>query len=180
MKKEIFQTIEIPENIEVNLDGNLLIVKGPEGELKREFDLHNLEFKKENNKIIVGHKKATKRDKKMINTIRAHINNMIQGVTKKFEYTLKICHSHFPMNVEVKDKEVIIKNFLGERVPRKAKILEGVDVKIDKEIITVNSTNKELAGQTAANIEKSTRIRKKDRRIFQDGIYIITKSGKEI
>jgi len=82
--------------------------------------------------------------------------------------------------VEIKDKEAIIKNFLGEKIPRKTKILEGAEVEMDKDIIKVRSVNKERAGHDAANFETATKIRKKDKRVFQDGIFIINKAGKEI
>jgi len=180
MKKEIFQNIEIPEGIEINIDGHSLNVKGPQGENRKSFNTRNLVFEKKENKIIIGSKKATKTEKRMMNTITAHINNMIKGVQEKFEYKLKICFSHFPMNVEIKGNEAVIKNFLGEKIPRKSKIPNGVEVKLDKEFITVKSQDKELAGQTAANFEKATRIKKRDRRVFQDGIFITSKSGKEI
>ena len=60
------------------------------------------------------------------------------------------------------------------------KLPEGIDLEIDKEIITIKSVNKEIAGQAAANFEAVTRIRGRDKRIFQDGIYIINKAGKEM
>jgi len=180
MKKELFQKIEIPENVEINIDGNSLDVKGKEGELKRKFDLHNLEIEKKDNQVIVGSKKATKREKKLLNTITAHIKNMIKGVQEKFEYKLKVCFHHFPITVEIKEGEAIIKNFLGESVPRKLKISKEIGIKLDKDIITINSIDKELAGQTAADFEKITRIKGVDKRIFQDGIFIINKAGKEI
>ena len=84
------------------------------------------------------------------------------------------------MSVDIKGKEATIKNFLGEKIPRKLKILDNVEINIEKDIITINSCDKELAGQTAANFEKATRIRMKDRRVFQDGIFITSKAGKEI
>lgn len=180
MKKEIFQTIEIPEGVEAELDGNMLTVKGPEGEVKKELRGENVNIEKRDNQIVVGNKKATKNEKKKINSIRAHIQNMIKGVTEKFEYQLKICYSHFPITVEIKDNEAIIKNFLGEKVNRKSRIPQGVDVKVDKDMISVSSVNKELAGQAAADLEKATKVSRKDRRIFQDGIFIINKAGKEI
>ena len=180
MKEELFQKIEIPEEVGVNIDENILNVKGKEGELKRTFGINNLIFEKKNNEIIIGSKNATKKEKKLMNTIVAHIKNMIKGVQQKFEYKLKVCFSHFPITVEINENEAVIKNFLGERIPRKLKILENVDVKVDREIITVSSIDKELAGQTAANFETATRIRNKDKRIFQDGIFITNKSGKEI
>lgn len=180
MKKDLSQIIEIPENVEVILEDQTIIVKGPEGENKREFRVAQITLEKKDNKIILKSKKTTKNEKKMINTMRAHIKNMIEGVQKKFEYELKICFSHFPMNVEIKEDHAIVKNFLGEKIPRKLKIPQGVDIKIDKGIITVTSSNKELAGQAAANFEKATRIRMKDRRVFQDGIFMINKAGKKM
>lgn len=180
MKKELYQKIEIPEGIEAEITGTILKIRGSEGESEKKFNTNNLEFKKEDNKIIIGNKKATKKEKKLMNTIASHIKNMIKGVQEKFEYQLKICFSHFPINVEIKDKEAIIKNFLGEKIPRKAKILGGVEVEVDKDIIKVKSVNKELAGQVAANFETATKIRKKDKRVFQDGIFIINKAGRDI
>jgi len=180
MKKKLSQIIEIPKEIEINLDGNRLTVKGPEGENEKTFNIINLVFEKKDNQIIIGCEKATKREKKMMNTISAHIKNMIKGVQKKFEYKLKVCFSHFPISIEIKENEAIIKNFLGEKIPRKVKISKDVEVKIDKGIITIISFDKELAGQTAANFETATRIKKKDRRIFQDGIFIISKNGREM
>lgn len=53
-------------------------------------------------------------------------------------------------------------------------------MKIEKDVIKIESFNKEAAGQTAANIEKTTMVRAKDRRVFQDGIFITEKYGKEI
>lgn len=180
MRKEIFQKIEIPSGVEVDIDGNIIVVKGKEGENARRFDVTNVEFKKQGNEIIIGHKKATKKEKKIINTIAAHIKNMIEGVQKKFEYKLKTVFSHFPITVEMKGNDVLVKNFLGEKTPRKTTVPEGVNVKVDKENITISSTDKELAGKAAANFENVTRIRMRDRRIFQDGIFIISKAGRDI
>jgi large subunit ribosomal protein L6 len=180
MKKELFQEIEVPKDVEAEIEGTALKVKGSEGEIEKKFNINNLEFIKKNGKIIIGNKKATKKEKKLMNTIASHIKNMVQGVQKKFEYRLKVCFSHFPISVEIKDKEVLIKNFLGEKIPRKTKISEGVEIEINKDIIKVMSVDKELAGQTAANFEAATKIRKRDKRIFQDGIFIINKAGRDL
>jgi len=194
MKKSLFQEIEIPEGIQVELEGSLLTVKGSEGENQKDFDIGTLEFKKEKNKIVIGHKKSTKREKKRMKTIISHIKNMIKGVQEKFEYKLKICYSHFPFTVEklkicyshfpftveILGQEATIKNFLGEKIPKKINISKGVEIQVDKQNITLKSVNKELAGQAAANLEKITKVKGRDRRIFQDGIYLINKAGKEI
>lgn len=82
------------------------------------------------------------------------------------------------MNVALKGDELSIKNFLGEKVPRVMKIQPDVKVKIDGEKIVVEGIDIEKCGQCAANIEKTTRITNRDRRIFQDGIWITSKPGK--
>jgi large subunit ribosomal protein L6 len=180
MKKELSQIIEIPEGVEVKIEEDLVEVKGPAGENKREFDVTNLTLEKKDNQVIISHKKATKREKKMMNTLRSHINNMIKGVQEKFEYKLKVCFSHFPMTVEVQENKAVVKNFIGEKIPRIVSIPKGAEVKIEKGIITVTSVDKEIAGQAAANFEKATKVPMKDRRVFQDGIYITNKAGREM
>jgi large subunit ribosomal protein L6 len=180
MRKKIFETIKIPEGVDVELDGARIIVKGKHGTNERKFDMGSLELEKKNNEITIGGDKITKTEKRRIYTIVAHINNMIKGAQEKFEYKLKVCFSHFPITVEVKGKEAIIKNFLGEKVARKAKIINGADVEVKGEVITVNSNSIEIAGQTAANFETATRITNRDRRVFQDGIFITSKCGEPI
>lgn len=180
MKKELFQTVEIPEGIDAEIEGARVTVKNADRKNEREFNISNLKMEKKGNKIIIGNKKASKKEKRNMNSIAAHIRNMIKGIQEKFEYKLKVCFSHFPITVEIKGNEALIKNFLGERVPRKVRIPQGANVKVEKDIITVDSSDKELAGQAAANFENVTRIAKRDRRIFQDGIFITSKCGEEM
>lgn len=176
MKNELI----IPEGVEAEIDKNKLILNGKEGKNSREFNLGKINLEKKDNKIILSCEKATKKEKRIINTSIAHIKNMIYGIQKKFEYKLKICSSHFPMTVKIEGNKAIIKNFLGEKVDRRVELPKNAEVKIDKEIITILSSDKEIAGQAAANLEKITKIRGRDRRVFQDGIYIINKAGREI
>ena len=74
----------------------------------------------------------------------------------------------------------VVKNLLGEKVPRELTLKEGPKVKINDTIIEVTGCDKELVSQVAADIETLTKIRNKDKRIFQDGIYMTTKDGKEL
>lgn len=180
MKKELIYNVEIPEGVEVLIDKKLLTTKGEKGENTRKFHYPGIELKKEEKNVILGCKISTKREKSIMGVFRAHIRNMLKGVKEGFSYKLKICSGHFPMTVEAKENQIIINNFLGEKKPRIAKILDGVNVNIEGDIISVEGHNKEATGQTAANIEKITRISNRDRRIFQDGIYIVEKDGKII
>jgi len=60
-----------------------------------------------------------KKEAALVGTIYSHIQNMITGVTKGYQYKLKIVFSHFPISVKIQDKSVLIENFTGERRPRK-------------------------------------------------------------
>jgi len=101
---------------------------------------------------------------------------MVKGVTKGFTYKLKKVYSHFPINVKVEPGKVLIENFIGERSPRIAKIVGNVKVIVKGDDIEVQGLNLEEVSQTAANIEQATKIKKKDPRVFLDGIYIYEKT----
>jgi large subunit ribosomal protein L6 len=180
MNKELIRKIEIPEGVEASVEGSIVTVQKDGKKNSREFDLIGIKLEKKGNEIVLEEKKASKKEKRRMNTVASHIKNMIKGLQEKFEYKLKICFSHFPITVEMKGNEAIIKNFLGERSPRKIKMPEGANIKVEKDIITVDSHNKEIAGQAAANFEMVTRIVNRDRRIFQDGIFITSKCGEEM
>ena len=181
MKEIIKQKIEIPENVEVRLDDSTLILKGKKGEVQRNFINRIIKLSSEGKEIkIYSEKPVSKKEKAIVGTFKAHIKNMIKGVTEGHIYKLKICSGHFPMTAEIKGNELIIKNFFGENSPRKMKINPEADVKIQDKDIIVESLNKEIAGQTASSIEELTKRPGFDQRIFQDGIYIYEKDGKKI
>ena len=175
MHEDIEEIIEVPENVDASLDGALSI-KGPKGEVKREFQIP---VELNGKKIRLFAKRGTRNQKKLIMTTKAHINNMIKGVLEGYNYVLQIVFVHFPMTLRVEKKTMFIKNFLGESKERKANLYENVEVKIEGDKIKIFSPDKEAAGQTAANIETATRITNRDRRIFQDGIWIIETPGKK-
>ena len=180
MKKEV----AIPEGVTINIDGYKVAVTGPLGTVEKDFstralDLSKIRMKIEDNKFIVESDNDRRKIKAMVGTIAAHVRNMINGVTKGYEYKLKIVYSHFPITVELNGNEIIIKNFFGEKKPRKAKIKGDVKVEIKGKDIIVSGINLEDVSQTAANIEQATRLTGRDRRIFYDGIYVYEKGLKE-
>lgn len=170
----------MPAGVSAQLSVASLKVKGPKGEAQRTFLHPKVNISLDGNKVVLEAPKGTKREKKMIGSFSSHIKNMIKGVQEPHLYKLKICSGHFPMNVTVSGQEFVIKNFLGESVPRKATLPKGVDVKISGTDITVSGADKELAGQAAAKIESLCRITNRDIRIFQDGCHITHKAGKDV
>jgi large subunit ribosomal protein L6 len=174
-KLNITDKIEIPEGVEIIIEAPMIKVKGPEGEMEKRLFHPMVKISKEEKELVFTLKNGTKREKMMMKTFEAHIKNMIQGSTQKYEYHLRVCSSHFPMTVTKESNKVIVKNFLGEKIAREARIMGDSEVEIKGTEISVKSPNIETAGQTAANIEKSTRLTNKDRRRFQDGIFITEK-----
>ncbi|AKB12907.1 LSU ribosomal protein L6P [Methanosarcina thermophila] len=175
MVKEIARTIEIPEGISVSFSQDVLTVKGPLGTVERKLWYPGVKIDVREGEVVVDAVSSRKEQKAMVGTFTSHIKNMIKGVNEGFECKMSIVYSHFPMQVKVDGKSFIIGNFLGEKKPRVAKILGETKVKVSGNEVTITGINKEDVGQTAANIEQKTKIRRFDPRVFQDGIYIVQK-----
>jgi large subunit ribosomal protein L6 len=181
MKVEMKEELEIPQGIHVTVDGSgLFAVKGTKGEVKRKLFNPRIKVHVAGSNVIFESKNATQREKKMIKSYIAHIKGMFNGVQNGHVYKLKVCASHFPMTANVKGSVLEVKNFIGESVPRLMPIPAGVSVKVDGQLIVVDGIDKELVGRTAARIEQITRRPGFDKRIFQDGIYLIEKDGKPL
>lgn len=180
MNKDLERAVDIAGGVEVLVDGNEFVVKGNGKELKRKFDIGKIKAEVKDGKVVLVAKGASKREAKMMGTIDAHLKNMIKGVVEDFVYELEVCNVHFPMNVKADGKRIVIKSFLGETTEREARVLDDVKVDIKGNKITVSSCDIEAAGQVAANLEKATRLTGRDRRIFQDGIFITKKPYRTI
>lgn len=180
MKVDLVEEIELLEGVTSKLEGSIVTVKGPKGEIKRDFGFPKIEISVDQRKIVLSSHKATKKEKTILMAFLAHLRNMVKGVKEPHVYKLKICSSHFPITVGVVGKELVVKNFLGESIPRKTSIPAGVEVKVSGSDISVSSPDKELAGMTAARIENLCRITNRDIRVFQDGCYITNKAGKDL
>ncbi len=178
--EKLEQVVEVPEGTTASVANNGVAIKGKKGEMHRKFSDPKVEINMAGKNIALHAKNATRREKKRIFSYVVHIKNMIKGVNEGHLYKLKICSGHFPMNVSISGEQFSVKNFLGEKIPRVLKIKKGAAVKVEGTDVTVESVDKEIAGQTAADIEKLTTIKGRDLRIFQDGIYIVEKSGKAI
>jgi large subunit ribosomal protein L6 len=178
---EISKTILVPDGVEVSVKERTVTVKGAKGTLTRDFSYVPISIEASGDKTVrIWAEWPRKKEASLVGTVNSHIQNMITGVEKGFLYRLKIVFSHFPMSVKVQDKTVKIENFTGERRSRKAKILGDVKVKVESEDITVMGINLEAVSQTAANIEQATKVKKKDPRVFLDGIYVYErKEGME-
>ena len=169
---EVSETVETPDGVQVNLEGRKITVKGPKGTLVRDFSFAPISIELNGKNVRISAEWPRKKEASLVGTLHSHVQNMIAGVTKGFTYKLKVVFSHFPISVKLKDKTVLIENFTGERSPRRAKIIGNVQVKIQSEDVIVQGIDLEDVSQTAANVEQATKVKRKDPRIFLDGLYV--------
>ncbi|MEM0095951.1 MAG: 50S ribosomal protein L6 [Candidatus Bathyarchaeia archaeon] len=169
---EVSKVLQIPDDVEVKLEGKRVTVKGALGTLTRDFSYAPISMEFQGKTLRIWANWPRKKESALVGTVYAHINNMITGVRKGFTYKLKIVFSHFPISVKVQGDTVLIENFTGERNPRRAKIVGNAKVKVSGDDVIVQGINLEEVSQTAANIEQATKIRRKDPRVFLDGIYL--------
>ena len=167
----------IPEGVSCSYESGIFIVKKSGNSLSKVVEIPGIILEVKGNEIILSAKKGGKKEFNVIKSYVAHISNLFSGLDKEYVYSLEACNVHFPMTLKVEKDRLLINNFLGEKVSRQAKILPDVKVDVKGVKITVTGRNKESVGQTVANIEKSTKIRNRDRRIFQDGIFLVSKEA---
>jgi large subunit ribosomal protein L6 len=172
---ETVKNITVPDGVDVKIDGRSISVKGEKGSLTRDFSEASIGLQLEDKEITIQANWPRKREAALVGTVAAIIQNMITGVTKGFTYKLKIVFSHFPISVKVKEETVSIENFTGERSPRLTRIMGNVKVSFKEDDVIVQGINLEDVSQTAANIERATKVKSKDPRVFLDGIFVYEK-----
>jgi len=169
---EKFSTkVEIPENVKAVLKSSMLTVEGPLGKTYKNFKKIPVDIEINDNMVLLKARGTRNANYAIMNTARSIIRNLFEGVIDGYTIKMKVVFSHFPINVKIDDKQVLIENFQGERAPRVTKIWgetkvvpKGDDVIITGHVLTDVS-------QTAAEIENGSRVKNKDHRVFLDGIY---------
>ncbi len=159
--------VAIPEGVTVEIDGRNVTAKGPRGTVTKTFSAV-IKIEKKDNELVVN---GGEKERAYIGTVNSILSSMVQGVSEGFSKSLKILYAHFPVTLEVKGDRVLVKNFIGEKYPRKSRIIGDTKVEVKGQSVTISGPDKEAVGQTAANLRAAMKIRKKDSRIFQDGIY---------
>ena len=178
---QIIHNIELSEGSNVSIDSYMVTISSEGKTISREFRHPKVSVSSSESSIQVNCDLPRRADRAIAGTWAAHLRNMVKGIEEGFEYKLQAVYSHFPMTLKVEGNKMVINNLFGEKVPRVAKLPwspSDVEVKVEnKTDVTVKGADREKVGQTAANIERACKIRKRDRRVFQDGIYIVSKGA---
>ena len=169
------KVIEIPKGVKVKLEGFAFEAQGQKGKVNKIFKNEYVTMELKDKNIRIYTKREKKTDIAVVGTWASIVNSAFIGVTKGFIYTMKIVYAHFPVKVTVKGNQVLLDNFLGEKSPRKITLGPETKVTVKGDLVTVEGSDLEETGNAAASIERMSKIKGFDPRVFQDGIYIVRK-----
>ena len=172
---ELVHAVELAEGVTGTVSGRVLTIKGPLGTVRKRFDKIHVNIEVKSGKVNIMPFTGRKKDVVTSNTMSSLVRNMVTGVTKGYTYKLKIVFAHFPVTVKVKGNKVNVENFVGERSARITDIIGDCKVSVEGDDIIIKGVSLEDVGQTSANLEQATKIKRKDQRIFLDGIYVYEK-----
>ncbi len=176
-KTELVYTLKLPAEVNATYTNKTLTIKTQKAELKKNLRNYRANITIEGNKLIIVGTPANRKTRDVVKTIISHVKNMVEGTVYGYKYTLKIVYSHFPMTGQIDKNTLLIKNFLGEKYPRKSKIRGSTKVEIKGQEVIVSGYDKEDVSQTASSIEQSAKVKGKDIRRYQDGVYLVTQEN---
>jgi len=175
----IEEEYEIPKDVTLTLKGKELSIKGKKGSITKDFShAKKIDITSEGKKVKFYAEFPRQKTVALVYTLKNLLNNMVVGVQEGYTYKMKIVYSHFPITVVPPKKgkrEILIKNFIGERAARVCHSIGDVAIKANKDEVIVTGCDKESVGQTCASIQKRCKIKDKDKRVFQDGVYVFQK-----
>lgn len=139
--------VKLQDKVEAKVEGNEIRITGPKGSLERKFPA-GLSVEVKNGAIEVSIKKLNKANKAVFGTMRAHIANMVAGVSQGWKKQLELVGTGY--RAEVSGKELILT--VGYSHPVKISAPEDISFVVEKNIVTVEGVDKELVGQIAAKV----------------------------
>ncbi len=171
-------SLDMPKGVSAKLQSGSVTVTGPLGKVTQDFSKIPVDIEISGTKIRIVTRGARRKNRSILNTARSLIHNAIDGVTKGYQYKLKVIYAHFPVTVKVQGNKVLVENFYGERSPRVAEIIGDTKAEVQGEDIVLNGVSLQDVGQTAANLEQATLVKRKDQRVFLDGVYVYERIRK--
>jgi large subunit ribosomal protein L6 len=145
--------VEVPDKVELKIAGQKITVKGPKGSLDLEFHVE-VDVKQEGQEVLVNARKKTKAAKALWGLTRVLISNMIEGVTKGFEKQLELQGVGYRMAVQGKKLNMA----LGFSHPVEVEIPDGIEAKIEKNILSISGIDKQKVGQFTAAIRSLKKV----------------------
>lgn len=144
------KSIVVPDKVEIKVDGDLIIVRGPKGELKLNL-VPEINIKHQDQELSITVKdESIKQQRSNWGTYHQLITNMVAGVSDGFSKQLEV--NGVGYRIELKGQQLILN--LGFSHPVEFNIPQGIEISLEKNIITVSGIDKQLVGETAAQIRR--------------------------
>jgi len=174
------EKLTIPDGVDVKILSRIVTVTGPRGKLVKNLKHLNVSFIRRTPKLIeIDLHHGLRKDVATLRTVKSLIENLITGVTRGYKYKMRYVYAHFPINVNIEKVDgktvVEIRNFIGEKIVRRVKMLPGVDVETSENVkdeLVLSGNSLENVSQSAADIQQICRVKDKDIRKFLDGLYV--------
>ncbi len=167
--------IEVPDKVKVSESHRILSVEGPLGKTRKNFKKIPVDLKVEGKNITIKSLGTRKKDYAIFKTAESLVNTLVKGVQTGYTFKMKIVYAHFPITVKVKDGNIHVENFQGERAPRVSKIFGDAKVVAKGDDVIITGPVLTDVSQTAASLQQNTKVKNKDSRVFLDGIYLFEK-----
>ncbi|MFC1651733.1 50S ribosomal protein L6 [Patescibacteria group bacterium] len=168
--------VKIPEGVEIKIEGKLCKVKGPKGELEYQIP-RVIELEQKDNSLILKRNGEDKNKRALHGLARALVANLVEGVTKGFEKKLEINGVGYKAKLE--GDNLVLE--LGFSHPVKVKKPEGIDFKVEKNVIIVSGIDKQMVGEIASQIRNFRPPEPyKGKGIAYQGEHIRRKVGKAV
>ena len=143
--------VVVPDGIEIKIEKNSISVKGKLGELFQEYDGKAIKVDREENDVVIRPLSTSKEVRSKYGLYRSLLNNMVLGVSEGFSKTLKIVGVGYRASLKGNDLELLV----GYSNPVLFKKAEGITFEVpDNTTIIVKGIDKQILGETAANIRK--------------------------
>lgn len=167
--------LDVPDGVTVDIENNVVTVKGPKGEMTRAFD-RDMKIKLEDNTINVERPSESKKHRSLHGTTNSLIGNMIEGVTNGYQKTLQLVGVGYRAN---KQGQKLVLN-VGYSHPVEIEAEEGINIDVPENTrVLVSGIDKERVGAVAANI-RSVRSPEpyKGKGIRYENERVLRKEGK--
>lgn len=169
-------TLPIPDKVKVTLTKRMLFVEGPLGKTRKDFKKIPVDLSADGKNIVIKSLGTRKQDYAIFNTAQSLIKSLLTGVQKGYTFKMKIVYAHFPITIKIKDGNILVENFQGERAARISKIRGDTKVVTKGDDVVLTGPVLTDVSQTAASLQQNTKVKNKDHRVFLDGIYLFEKS----
>jgi len=167
--------ITVPETVKVTEKHRILNVEGPLGKTRKNFKKIPVDLQVSGKNITLKSFGTRKKDYAIFKTAESIINTLIKGVQQGYTFKMKIVYAHFPITVKVKDNNILVENFQGERAARISKIVGDTKVVSKGDDVIITGPVLTDVSQTAGSLQQNTKVKNKDHRVFLDGIYLFEK-----